>query len=350
MKWQVALVFISLFLLVGSFCLWIETPFSDKELVQSPAAAQPKKEPEPVQETFSAHVMDLLPEDAIAWIQIQNLDERKTLTLIAAEDGAPWRIKFPVQDDANAAKVEELIQALLSTQKLQPMNPEKSWEEYGLARPKIKIGIETVKSPARRYLYLGAASPVGNVLFARWEDEKSYFLLPLSFEELFLQSVYNFRDKKIFAGAAGSVRRLELETASGHYEIENQGAQWVWKEPEAMRWSPCPAGDAEALLEHLRGLFVKDFLEKSAPEESGLAQGMKIRLWTDENHAETLHLGKEAVVRDAYYARKGEDGGTVLIAREKVNAFLDLFRALAAEKALGPSEASAAASADSAGP
>jgi len=344
MKWQAALLFIGLFLLVGSFCLLVETPFSDTPLLKTsvpaqkvaavPAAAnKPHEETTeaPPEKVFLKNLMELLPDDKVQWIQIQNVEERKTLTLTAQE--GQWLLKFPVQDKASPAKVQELIQAFLSVEKLRQMNPEKDWEEYGLARPRIKIGLETLKNP-RRYLYLGAPSPVGNVIFARWEDEKSYFLLPQNFEQLFIQSVYDFREKKIFLISEKTIRRLEFKTPAEVFEIENQGAQWVWKQPESMQWAPCPAGDAEALLEHLRGLFVKDFLENIPDEESGLAQGVKITLWGDAERLESLELGHEAVVRDAYYARKNGQGSVLLVSREKLNRFIELFRALADEKAM----------------
>jgi len=350
MKWQTALLFMGLFLLVAAFCLWVETPFSDTPILKPAdsnqtavidlsAPQQPVKTAE--EKFFTKNLMELLPDDRVQWIQIQNLEDKKTLTVMLQENR--WLLKFPVQDQASANKVQALILAFMSVEKLRQLNPEKDWDEYGLARPRIKIGIETLKNP-RRYLYLGAVSPVGNVIFARWEDETSYFLLPQSFERLFVQSVYDFREKKIFSISDAAVRRLELKTPTDSFEIENQGAQWVWKQPQAMQWAPCPAGDAEALLEHLRGLFVKDFLENISEEESGLSTGMKITLWSDDAHSESLELGRQAVVRDAYYARKNGQGATLLVSRDKLNVFMEIFRALADEEAIqaGPLLAPAA--------
>lgn len=336
MKWYVALVFVLLFLVVAAFCLWVEKPFTS---VQAPGERSDAPMPQaqsrelPKEEVFSPNLMDLLPGDEIEMIQIQNLEKRKTMTLNRT-DGR-WRLKFPVRDEASPAKAQGLIQTLLSTQKLQQMKPEKAWDEYGLERPRIKLGIETARK-SRRYLYLGAQSPVGNVIFARWEDEETYFLLPANFEEPFLQSVYSFREKKIFTRSDGLVRRIEFESAGEHYELENQGTQWVWKHPEAMRWTACPAGDAEALLDQLRRLFVKDFLENIPEKESGLAEPAKITLWNDADRYERLLLGNEAIVRDAYFARKEGEANTLLVAREKINVFLERFRSLADEQGLGP--------------
>ena len=149
-----------------------------------------------------------------------------------------------------------------------------------------------------------------------------------------MQSVYDFRDKRVFSMKPGAVRRIKLETPEAHFEIENQGAQWVWKEPKRMQWAPCPAGDAEALLEHLRGLFVKDFLKNVSEEEAGLGQGMKITLWADPTHFEVLELGNEAIVRDAYYAQTSGNSEMLLVARTKLNLFIELFRALADDQAI----------------
>ncbi len=99
-----------------------------------------------------------------------------------------------------------------------------------------------------------------------------------------------------------------------------------------MRWQPCPAGDAEALLQKLRGLFVKDFLENVPAEENGLAQnGTQITVALSETKTEVLDVGKEAGVRDAFYARQKENE-TILVARDKLNDFFDLFRSLAAQR------------------
>ena len=341
MKWTSALVFIGLFLVVGAFCLWMEFPVKQSPritaLPQTPsqmAIAPPTPPPAAVpreseEETFSVNLLDLLPEDHLTLIQIQNLESKKTMKLMADQDG--WQIKFPVQDTADPAKMENLLHGLLAAQKLRQMKPEKGWDEYGLARPRLKIGLETAKKQGRRYLYLGNLSPVDNVLFARWEDEKTYFLLPVSFQGLFEQSVYDMREKRLFLKNGETPRSLRLHAPTGDYEIENQGVQWVWKDPEAMRWQPCPAGDAEALLEKLRGLFVKDFLETISEEESGLTQtGTRITVGLSQTKTEVLEVGKEADVRDAFYA-KTDQGKGVLVARDKLNAFFDLFRSLAAQ-------------------
>lgn len=342
MKWQAALLFTGLFLLVASFCVVVETPFLDKPLLTHTAEPQnagsaaisvsEESVELPSEETLgSKNLIELLPEDEIRWLQIQTLESRRTVTFELETDG--WFLRFPVRAPANNVKVKEIVSLLLSLEKISEMSPEKNWDEYGLERPRFKIGLETLKS-SRRYLYLGAVSPVGNVLFARWEDENRYFLLPREIESFFMQSVYDFRDKRVFSMKPGAVRRIKLETPEAHFEIENQGAQWVWKEPKRMQWAPCPAGDAEALLEHLRGLFVKDFLKNVSEEEAGLGQGMKITLWADPTHFEVLELGNEAIVRDAYYAQTSGNSEMLLVARTKLNLFIELFRALADDQAI----------------
>src|SRR3989338_4246600 len=96
---------------------------------------------DPVKKVFeipSRKLLDLRSADQVVWLQLQNLEQQTTITLIK-RDGS-WYVKFPLEDYADDELVHEMIKKLLSIYRQKIYQPEKDWEEYGLAKPGIKVG------------------------------------------------------------------------------------------------------------------------------------------------------------------------------------------------------------------
>ena len=100
--------------------------------------------------------MRLLPqseEGPIVLIEIQNLRKRENVILKRETQG--WALAYPVSYPADDLIVEGLVTALRLSNKTKRMKPEKNWEEYGLARPDLKVGVEIERGQERRTLHVG---------------------------------------------------------------------------------------------------------------------------------------------------------------------------------------------------
>ena len=80
---------------------------------------------------------------------------------------------------------------------------------------------------------MGDTSPLGSFDYARWENEKEYFLLDSGFKKVFGISLYSLRFKKIFTVPEKEITKLRFRSANGEYEMAKRDSQWFWMEPLA---------------------------------------------------------------------------------------------------------------------
>lgn len=260
-------------------------------------------------------------QDRINWLQIQNTESRQVVTLVLEnKQSNDWRIKFPVRDDANDEVVTTFIKTLKSGEREKHFYPEKDWEEYGLLRPKVKIGIQTVKDNTRRYLYLGNSSPVADMIFARWEGEGEYFLLHPSIKEIFDRSLYALREKQVFKIDFKNIQKILFRDAQTIYKISEQEGRWIWENPDIIEGKVMAFDEIHGLVQQLKNLYVKDFIdEKTEAEKVEFGrEGNLIKVWDHRGQSASLELGDLFELRDAYYGRRGGDEAVLLVDRDNI--------------------------------
>ncbi len=276
--------------------------------------------------------MQLLPQtagDEITWIQIQKSEKKETFTL--AREGGAWKIKFPVNYPADPLVAEGLATALRLSSKAKRLTPAESWEDYGLLTPPIKIGIQTKEMPARRYLSLGHASPVGDFVFARWEKEKDYFLLNADVKKVFDISLYSLRQKKMFRTLVPEISEIRVKAGTEPYEVVKRGGEWFWYRPDPLTNIPIPQPEMDDLLLQFQNLSIKEFLdeEKDLDKTGIAAKFIQFELWNESENPETLVIGKPLDTHDAYYAGLEGESVVFLVSRNHVDALLETFQAMA---------------------
>ncbi len=274
-------------------------------------------------------VLPLLNDGGIQWMQIQNLDKKETVTL-QKKDGK-WRISFPISSPADPMMTEGLATALKLSSKARRLFPERDWDEYGLLKPSIKIGVEA-EPGQRRYLYLGDRSPVGKFVFARWEGEKEYFLVQADLKKAFERSLYSLRLKQIFQTPLNEINKIHIRTLNADYEIYKKGQNWFWMEPIPILGKSVPKKQSDEMLAAIADLYVKDFLDKEQASRQDLGFSIaspSVKLWGGSASAEVLKIGREDGTQDAYYGSK-ENGKTVfLVARGNIRALFQMMETLA---------------------
>lgn len=296
--------------------------------------------------TAPVKIMPVEEKAPVHWLQIQNVENNETMTL-EKKDGN-WMIKFPVVYPADTLMIEGLIAALRVSVRARRLLPEKPWDEYGLLRPVLKVGVET-EGGKRRYLYLGDPSPVGPYIFARWEGDEEYFLISADLRKAFSRSVYSMRLKQVFRTPLNEVTRMRIRTLDNEYEVEKKGDVWYWLEPLNLLGQKLEKKYVDQLVSQYADLYVKEFLDYEKKPENELGFTLTspwIKLWGKDKNAkevELIRIGEEQPPRDSFIAYHGTDKIYFLIARSNVRKLFEIFETMAHSKQIETTAASAAA-------
>ncbi len=296
-------------------------------------------EPQPLKNISEpkAPVMEkIMPADEkapVRWLQIQNMENNQILTL--EKKGETWMLRFPVESPADTFMVDGLATALRVSNRSQRMKPEKIWEEYGLLKPSLKIGVET-EPGHRRYLCIGDHSPVGTYYYARWEGESEYFLISEDFKKAFSRSLYSLRLKQVFRTPLNQVTKMRIRTLDKEYEVEKKEDTWYWLEPIDLLGKQLEKKYVDQLVSQYADLYVKEFLDNEKRPEAELGFTLTspwIRLWgTDKGKTvEEIKIGEEEPTRDSFIAYNASDKAYFLIARQNVRKLFQIFETMALE-------------------
>ncbi|MDD5217411.1 MAG: DUF4340 domain-containing protein [Candidatus Omnitrophica bacterium] len=313
MKFSTTLIFILLFVLVLFFYFELSPPRTEAPFV--PPAGD---------DSAGGSTFSLGKDDRVVWLQIQNIEKNETATFVLKK--GLWMLKQPVRYEADQGFVKAVIQELLRLEKVTPFVPERKWDEYGLLRPNLKIGIETQKDPHRRYLCLGDPSPVSQMIFARWEGEESYFLVDQSMMGIFDVSLYRLCEKRIFRVSREDVSRLMYRIESKMYKLEKRNGIWTWVGPESLNGITMRPEDAERILDLIGNLYIKDFMTGGQQGDTGYGFSERvdyIKLWDNRDVPHVFYLGGEYPGRDAFYGRREGDDTVFLVDRLNIQSLFD---------------------------
>ena len=306
MRFSMTLVFSILFLIVLVFYLNLDT--------RSPALEQ---------EPMMQKLMPLNIQDEITSLQIEKLKERETITLARGEKGQ-WMIQHPITATADPLFVQGLISALRLSPQVRRLSPEQDWEAYGLKTPEIKIGVETKAGKMRRYLDLGNLNNSGEFIFARWEEEKDYFLLSTDIKSAFSQSVYSLRLKSIFQTPLKDISKIHFRIEREEYELSQHQGRWFWMEPILLLGDALDPTQAVKMTNKIQNLSVKEFFDGAQPgsQATGFtSMGNRIEITSVHSEKEVLDLGKEMTGKDSLYAKKPDSPNVFLVSKSNLAGF-----------------------------
>ena len=293
-----------------------------------------KYSPAPLGELSPVEVLLLAPEDRVTWFQIENLKTKETVALRRAESG--WRLENPVSYPAEDLLARGMVAALARAKRLRrfPFNAHTALpKDLGLAPPSLRIAVETEKDPKRKYLWVGEDSPIGRMVYARWEGEQEYFLAPPEFRSVFERTAYSLRRKKLFRVNWEGVAWIEAKGPKRQYRLERNGKVWRAILPD--RQVEIPLEKVTDLIYAFQSLYVKDFLDGKNPSNHELRLregGASLALGAGEGTLEKLFLGASAKNQDALYACREKEDLVLLVSESNLRALwtqLDLvFRGL----------------------
>jgi hypothetical protein len=313
-------------------------------------------------------------DDPVTRVELHDLVQKTKITLQKAN--GVWTIEAPIHYPAESQIAEGFVIAARMASKQPRMRAEKEWEEYGLAKPEFKVVFDL---PGKRAatLFIGTQTPVGKAVFARWAEERGFFLLPVEMKAMFRQSVYGLRQKRLFRVPVERIRKIYVEMGKYSCQWKKDGDQWYWIEPLEKLGQKITMDRMNLVLVALQSLHVREFLDSNKKSKAELgffmihdciwvefedgppAKQDEARLSIDSSDSgrgsppatrpssqggkkEVFYFGNEVPEQNAYYGfLEGEDV-VFFVDRMNVVGFFDLIRKIQAEnlkletKDLGP--------------
>lgn len=327
MKFSTTAVFSLLFVVVVAFYVQFESPIQTLKNIPMPGR-------------MSHRLLLLETQDFVKKIQIGWAQKKEDMTL--ERKGSDWMITQPLHYAADPVMARGLASALEVSLKIRRLMPEKGWADYGLERPHLKLGVQTEKGQGgMRFLLFGDRSPIGDFLFARWEGEKEYFLLPAELEKIFDRTVYSLREKRIFRKNLNDAAKVRVQVSppshapSDTYELERHGEIWYWMEPVSILGETVTKEKMAEVLGLFKGLYIKEFLdrERKRPGELGISEASSFLSVTGKTEGETevLEIGKAANAKDAFYAKRRDEGVVFLVAKGNLDKIFERLQSFVRE-------------------
>lgn len=270
-------------------------------------------------------------DDPIDRVELRDAAQKSKIVL-QKENGA-WMIEAPIRYPAEGRIVEGFATAARMASQQPRMRAEKEWGEYGLAKPEIEVtfGLSGKRSAT---LSLGASAPVGKAIFARWEEERGFFLLPPEMKTMFRQSVYGLRQKGLFRAPVEKIRKIYVEMGKYSAEWKKDGDQWYWLEPVEQFGQKIAPERMNLVLEALKSLHAREFLDKNKKSRAELGFFMiHDCIWVEleDGKKEAFYFGNEVPEENAYYGLLEGEAVVFYVDRVNVIGFFDLVRSIRAE-------------------
>lgn len=280
-------------------------------------------------------IVKLLPleaEDEIIGLEILNRAQDTRIHLSKRDGG--WYVEAPIQDAADNMIVHGMATALKLSAKARRLTPEKDWTEYGLADADIQISIKTSQSDEWKTLLLGDQSPIGKFVYARWQGDEEYFLLDLNLRKVFKRDLFAYRAKKMIQSDLSGLTKLRIETRKENYEMSIVGEEWLWSEPILSLGEAVAPEQLGAVLTRLAGLYVKQYVGNTVPEDVFEYPFAVFKLWSGDAEIEKIVIGRMTPDMNAYVAKRNEEQDAFLMDAEKIGNLLKDVHAMIGEEAL----------------
>ncbi|WP_165249023.1 DUF4340 domain-containing protein [Paludisphaera soli] len=242
-----------------------------------------------------------------------------------AERGA-WRLTSPIRFPADAARIEQLL-AVAGAIRVDPRSGGfvaegvRDFAPYGLAEPAaalelrpLAIGVEPVTlelggsppdHPDRVYVRKAGGDAVVTV------DRRILDEIPAELNAL--------RSRRIAGLVPSAVRRIEVESPVGRFDLRWEEAAWMLAAPVAAR---ADQAQVLALLRKIEELQASEFLDPAIVPDPGIDPPLaRIRIWQDAGTGGAaagvgpvldLRLGRHDVLRKVVFARA--EGDTAILA------------------------------------
>ena len=150
------------------------------------------------------------------------------------ETPGSWWIVQPTREFAQQQRIDVVLDNLARAQ-VEPVDEAQgrvSDADVGLSPPEHVIAFRV--GDRTETLSLGAAEPLGHMLYARRSGEDRVVLVTRNLATLLQDNAEEFVDRALLRGLAGNVSHVLVEGPRGRMQAEHTGSAWALRAPEAV--------------------------------------------------------------------------------------------------------------------
>jgi hypothetical protein len=184
-----------------------------------------------------------------------------------------WTMTQPLQDRADTAAVEQLLELLEFLQHDSKIELNKETEaaqlkEFGLAESALAVGIGS-ENGKKLELSFGKDSAVEGKVYVRLQGKPTVHVVRDVLRKELTQTTDHFRDHRLSATPVQAVQKLAIKTNEGEIELERKNQHWEILRPLRARAADARVGDLLAAALTAR---VHQFLSEKPTPEQGLTE------------------------------------------------------------------------------
>ena len=312
MNFKTTLIILVVFVLLGGAYFFFGRP--------SPDAEQSQTDQQAIHEVYT------LSKDTIRRVRLSFKDESYQSVTLAKNTDDMWQLRAPFTADADASKINEMLQDLLEKKIKQTLEAE-DLVQYGLQPPNIQIELWTEgEAPAK--IFLIGDRTVNYSVYTKERSESHIFLIESSALDDFTKSPSDLRDRDVFKFSSTEIRtlRLQVEGQSDiHCERQVQsnpgatghGEGWEMIQPVKAK---ADARVIEEIVSALGSLRVVVFEADGEydPADYGLSQPrITVTLQsTVEEPIQKLQIGSDAGTPGRIYVARSDYRAVYVVNRE----------------------------------
>ncbi len=227
-------------------------------------------------------------------------------------DGSGWRITEPFAAEADDATVDRLLQQIHETtaERRIPAAEAQGLSTYGLAADgeRARIAITLRDGRVLPNIIVGDSTPVGFQAFARLEGREEIIVTPLILHTGVRKSLFELRDKRLFAIDQGTIATLRIESRAGPIVLERTDGRWWITHPLRDR---ADANQVQTLLAALSSLEALAFYDETdrRPTVDIADPVLDLRIVFADGSEKGLRVGSKATDSpEGYFAERLPDG------------------------------------------
>jgi hypothetical protein len=225
-----------------------------------------------------------------------------------------WKLVDPIATTADGPAVDRLLQQIQQTpvERRIPAREAEDASVYGLAGDgeQARVTITLSAGTLLPSIVVGRTTPVGFQAFARLEGNDDVLVTPLLFHTGIKKSVFELREKRMFAIDPAEVARIRLRSGSEEILLERRDGRWSMTAPLA---ETADANQVQTILSSIAEMDALEFPEASPPgAEAGALLEFGI-VMTDGSESGLRVENRRHEFAQGYYASRVPDGLAVVV-------------------------------------
>lgn len=181
------------------------------------------------------------------------------------KEAAGWKLTAPLAVPADGTEADAIVSSL-ETLEMDEVVAEAgaSPAEFGLAPPRLTVGVLVAGAQEPLKLLLGDKVPAGSGLYAKIATGARIFTIPAYLEGSFTKKPFDLRDRSVLHVKRDAVRTLEVTGPEGGFALtRDDKGEWAFTKPLATlagRWS------VDGLLGTLENLRMESVAAEAAKD------------------------------------------------------------------------------------